>query len=222
MNVIIFTGVAGNIFQRSIGSYQLAHNLRNDGFSCQVIDFVDHLSYNELLSLAQSFVDESTLCLGISTTFFSNINFIGNSDTLPLIIPDNLEKVCKEIKQKNPAIKIAMGGAKANHGINYSWVDSIFNGYSEDTFTEYVKLLSNNKKNYFIKKINQIEVYDKQNTVFDIVSLNHRFIKQDCITEGETLPIEISRGCIFKCKFCAYPLNGKKKLDYIRSYECVK
>jgi radical SAM superfamily enzyme YgiQ (UPF0313 family) len=222
MNVIIFTGVTGNIFQRSIGSYQVAHNLRNNGFSCQVIDFVDHMSYDELLEISQSFIDDSTLCLGISSTFFSNINFAGNNDTLPLIVPDNLEKVCKVIKENNPTIKIAIGGAKSNHGTNYSWIDSMFSGYAEDSFTDYISMLSQNKKNHFVKTLNKVEVYDKQNTKFDIVSLNHRFIKEDCITEGETLPIEISRGCIFKCKFCAYPLNGKKKLDYIRNYECIK
>ena len=35
------------------------------------------------------------------------------------------------------------------------------------------------------------------------------------------LPIEISRGCIFKCSFCSFPLNGKKKLDYIRSAKLI-
>jgi radical SAM superfamily enzyme YgiQ (UPF0313 family) len=222
MNVIIFTGVGGNVFQRSIGAYQIAHNLRNNGFSCQVIDFVDHMSHNELLSLSQSFIDSSTLCIGMSSTFFSNINFVGNSDSLPLIIPNSLEKVCKEIKEKNPTIKIAIGGAKSNHGVNYSWIDSIFNGYSEDSFTDYIQLLSHSKKNHFVKTVNDKEIYEKENKNFNIVSLNHRFTKEDCITEGETLPIEISRGCIFKCKFCAYPLNGKKKLDYIRNYKCVK
>jgi radical SAM superfamily enzyme YgiQ (UPF0313 family) len=28
--------------------------------------------------------------------------------------------------------------------------------------------------------------------------------------------MEIARGCIFNCAFCAYPLNGRKKLDYLK------
>ena len=48
------------------------------------------------------------------------------------------------------------------------------------------------------------------------------FCDQDLIFEGETLPIEISRGCIFRCKFCAYPLNGKRKLDHIRDVDLIK
>ena len=46
--------------------------------------------------------------------------------------------------------------------------------------------------------------------------LNHKILK------GETLPIEVSRGCIFKCKFCAFPLNGKSKLDYLRDPILIK
>jgi hypothetical protein len=36
------------------------------------------------------------------------------------------------------------------------------------------------------------------------------------------LPIEISRGCIFKCKFCAFPLNGKSKGEWIKHHEILK
>jgi radical SAM superfamily enzyme YgiQ (UPF0313 family) len=43
----------------------------------------------------------------------------------------------------------------------------------------------------------------------------------DCILPGETLPLETSRGCIFKCAFCAYPLNGKKKFDYMKNQDLI-
>jgi radical SAM superfamily enzyme YgiQ (UPF0313 family) len=40
---------------------------------------------------------------------------------------------------------------------------------------------------------------------------------------AKVLPIEIARGCIFKCKFCSYPLNGKQNLDfrYFSSMELI-
>ena len=66
------------------------------------------------------------------------------------------------------------------------------------------------------------QIYNTDNKSFDITSLDHRFLKNDCILQDEVLPIEISRGCIFKCKFCAFPLNGKKKLDYIRDFDRIR
>jgi radical SAM superfamily enzyme YgiQ (UPF0313 family) len=42
------------------------------------------------------------------------------------------------------------------------------------------------------------------------------------VLKGETLPIELARGCIFKCKFCSYPLLGKKKGTYLRDFTQVK
>ena len=121
-----------------------------------------------------------------------------------------------------PKLRICLGGAKSLQGINLDWVDDIFQGYSEDQFIEYCNLLANNKSNPFIKRISNKHIHNAENKKFDILSLEHRFLINDCILQDEVLPIEISRGCIFKCKFCAFPLNGKKKLDYIRDFDRIK
>jgi hypothetical protein len=49
-----------------------------------------------------------------------------------------------------------------------------------------------------------------------------RWLPKDAILPGETLPIEIARGCIFQCKFCSYPLNGKKSLDHIKDLNLLQ
>jgi len=54
------------------------------------------------------------------------------------------------------------------------------------------------------------------------VQSDFRFLKEDCIRPNESLPLEISRGCIFKCRFCRYPHIGKKKNDYIRCIDQIK
>ena len=49
----------------------------------------------------------------------------------------------------------------------------------------------------------------------DDSDLSIKWLESDLI-KNNFLPIEISRGCIFRCRFCAFPLLGKKKNDYIR------
>lgn len=223
MEVILLTGISGIVFQRSIGAYQLANHLRKNNFTCQVLDFINDFTENELFDLVKKFITEKTICIGISTTFLSDIRIdIDNKSKLPLLIPTHVVSICKKIKELFPKIKFCLGGAKSKYGNQYEWVDYIFHGYSEDHFLDFCNSLKNNKKNLLIKKIGNQRIYENSNYKFDITNLNHRFEQQDCITYGETLPIEISRGCIFKCKFCAYPLNGKKKFDYIRDPKLIK
>lgn len=218
MNVILITGVSGIIFQRSIGAYQIAHNLRNNKITCQVIDFIQDFTESELIDCIKKFIKSNTVCIGFSTTFISDIKVgLDNKSRLPLDIPAHVEQCLLYIKQNYPKIKICLGGAKSKYGLDKNYIDAVFYGYSEDEFLNYCNNLLLEKKDHFIQTINGKKIYNKENTNFDIKTLNHRFIKNDCITINETIPIEISRGCIFKCKFCAYPLNGKKKLDYIRS-----
>lgn len=223
MDVILLTGMSGIVFQRSLGAYQLADYLRTNNTSCQVIDFINDFTEADLEILIEKFITSNTICVGISTTFLSTAKIdIDNKSKLPLLIPSHVESVCKKIKQKFPNIKICLGGAKSKYGNMYNWVDCVFHGYAEDEFLGFCESLKLNKKNLLVKKLNNQEIYDKPNYKFQIENLNHKFKPQDCITINETLPIEISRGCIFKCKFCAYPLNGKKKFDYIRDPKLIK
>jgi radical SAM superfamily enzyme YgiQ (UPF0313 family) len=49
-----------------------------------------------------------------------------------------------------------------------------------------------------------------------------RFEENDFILPSESLPLELSRGCIFKCKFCQYSNIGKDKDDFNKSMDIVK
>jgi radical SAM superfamily enzyme YgiQ (UPF0313 family) len=49
-----------------------------------------------------------------------------------------------------------------------------------------------------------------------------RFAKNDFILPNEALPLELSRGCIFKCKFCQYPNIGKDKDDFNKSMDSIR
>ena len=59
------------------------------------------------------------------------------------------------------------------------------------------------------------------NKDFDFTTSKINWQKKHFINEREHLPIEIARGCIFKCKFCNYFLNGKKLWDFVKSPETL-
>jgi radical SAM superfamily enzyme YgiQ (UPF0313 family) len=223
MQIVFLTCVSGAVFQRAISAYQLSHQCRTQGFTSQVVDFINDFTEEELLEVVKKFIGPDSLCLGLSTSFFNDFKImVDNKSVLPLYVPEHIVNVCVKIKKMYPKLRICLGGAKSYQGVNLDWVDDIFQGYSEDQFINYCNLLANDKSDHFIKKISNKHIYNVENKKFDITSLDHRFLEHDCILSNEVLPIEISRGCIFKCKFCAFPLNGKKKLDYIRDFDRIK
>lgn len=57
---------------------------------------------------------------------------------------------------------------------------------------------------------------------YDTEACDHVWHPRDCVQPGEALPLEMARGCIFKCKFCRYPFIGKSKNDFSRRIELVR
>ena len=47
-------------------------------------------------------------------------------------------------------------------------------------------------------------------------------IPEDFVMEDESLSTEIAAGCIFSCQFCNYAALGKKKTEYMRTYESLE
>ena len=234
MDIVIFTCLSGIFFQRSIGAYQIAHFLREHGYTVQVIDFTDYFSDQELEEATAKFVTKDTLAVGISSTFYTNDikpKFIHNDmDKYDLEFPANIMNAVKVVKAKFPSVKVIVGGSKSETAKNIPYVDAVIHGYAEDKLLDYLNSLPNNPKrikNTVFSISSSVEhpriiKDDPIVTDFSIETLSHRFTEQDIILPNETLPIEVSRGCIFKCSFCAFPLNGKSKLDYLRDPNAIR
>lgn len=234
MDLIIFTGVTSIFFQRAIGAYQIAHFLREHGYTVQVIDFTDHLTSEDLIEAVEKYVTERTLAIGISSTFYSSedANFISaHRDRYTFdAIPANITDAILYAKKKFPNLRVVVGGAKSESAKDIEFVDTVIHGYAEDKILTYLDDLSGRNKSakrriipIKIANSDKISISDDPCVKrFDIQNLSHRFTKQDFILPNETLPIEISRGCIFKCSFCAFPMNGKSKFDYLRDPQLVK
>lgn len=218
-DVIIFTDVNGAIgFGRYAGAYKVATELRKNGFSTQVIDFFGSLSLSEIKAILDKFISKKTLFVGFATTLFMNKQITlekphhHNIEATILPFNDNItEEIFLHIRKTN--VKVVIGGSKATY-MDTKFVDYFVLGEADMSIIELAKKLRSNKP---IR--NKISSTEYRYTAFNTSSI--KWAKNDFIFPNEHLPIEISRGCIFRCAFCSYHLNGKKNTDYIKGSETL-
>lgn len=250
-NIVIFTGTsrldqkdtagrihAGSSTLRALGAYQIASILRANGYTVQVIDYYWQLikQSEDFANVFKKYVGPDTLWVGWSNTFFEGRakddkgrGFVTNDQ----LMQDSIglgERGCNFVKnwcnQQNPNIKFVVGGAKTWRWSQqkFKFFDYFIEGYADATalhLTDYLAGKTKTLKTIINLNGSESIVYDKKGSLFDFANHRHTWHHSDFIEHGASLPVEISRGCIFKCAYCNYPLNGKKKNDYIRSAEML-
>lgn len=191
--IILFSDVHHIGFMRSAGPYRIATELEKSYISCKVIPILS--SILETNSFADFVCYMDPQIIGISTTFLKD---------------DDIEKIEDQIlviRKKKKNIKIIIGGALAYRLSHVA--DVTIYGYADGNIVEIVKNLIDHKTTVPSKF-----VYDKFKDNFNFNS--SQILYENIGIENEILPIEIARGCIFSCAFCSYPLNSKKKMDYLK------
>lgn len=223
MDAIFLSSVISKTKQqlfRPMGPYQVAWYLRKHGYDVQVLEFMFKLSEEEILKYISMFVTSKTRLLGL-----------GLMTRMTGTIIHKFENVLFQAKKRWPHIKIIAGGPAAalwsRLHRNKALFDYIITGHAEDTMLALCDHFYRDKQhpqfeiidgNKFIKETFKMP----HDHVFKISEGDHIWHKNDCIQPNESLPLEMSRGCIFKCKFCRYPYIGKNKNDFSRNIECVK
>lgn len=225
MHTIFWSGLPNinHLPQRYIGPYQLGHWLEQQGYTYQVIDFIQqgantHIGTDRLVELTEKFIDADTLAIGFSSTFF-----IYGRD-VPVFVLDAM----RTIRSRHPNIKFVLGGNMAENitaDITERF-DAVVIGLGEDIMLDLLnwyagtgpeprrRVIPTTRARYYYG--------DDANRRFDIQTNAHVWADKDCILPAEVLPIEVSRGCIFRCRFCQYPLLGRSKHDYTRSMDCIQ
>lgn len=242
----IFHGIILSDYSKSmyagikmLGQYKIANILRSLGYNILVIESYSQIPKKDLLEILEKSISTETLFLGYSSTmYFGRVTknskygppqfFPGGSSGEELFIDINTFS-----KRINPNLQVLLGGAGSRvfMGIvsqfkNNFLVDFVMHGYSENMIIEFVNNLKNNQQHKFSNKVCGVRViehdYLGQSHDFRNDSSNS-FSKLDFVQPNEYLSLEVARGCIFKCKFCSYPLLGKdiSDLSYIRTEENI-
>lgn len=197
---------------RSNGSHRVATLMRKRNIDVEVVDFFNSWEDDEL----NSFIIK-----------FTKIDFIGFGLGLSKLNTEKVNLLISRVKELHPGIKVIAGGPNVLENL-YVGIDLFFNGFTEGAMDDIVEYLKTGNTEPL-----PVEIIDHGGTkslvncthhynITDLADLNIEYLDSDFIHPRETLTIEFSRGCIFKCKFCNFPLVGKNKNDYIREKEDIK
>jgi len=208
---MIFT-VNNKVLYRSSGSHRIATHIRQQGWNCEVVDFVDFWELEELQELISSRMDENMKFIGFSFLF-------NNPDCESVI-----RNLCIWIREKYPKVILLSGGQTMLPDMQH--FDYHIAGYGEYALDVLLKyLFSNGEKPKFdiLRSKGKTKIIDALHTypAYPFKRPNIFYEKRDFIQQHEWGMIEFTRGCKFKCLYCNYPILGVTE-DHTRDADSVK
>ncbi len=248
---VLFSESGGFIYSRSLGVQRIANVLREQfGWNVLVLDhFTITVCFEEFKNqliekILPNVLSDETKLIGFSTTFMNISNkwiienlpkkskkfmehpiLKGYVECLPFVDDNDATEFLKYLKQLAPNSKTVIGGVKAESRKYKSHVDAYIIGYGESQLIDLINYWQGKNPFMPVKKLDQecLEIsHDTKGGNYDFSIVPTTYRPEDLVLPGEVLPMEISRGCIFRCKFCSYPLNGKKKWDFIKDSKVLR
>jgi len=238
--ILLFSDCNGSLgLSRYSGPYRIATELRNNGFNVQVVDFFTNYTLDQLEKICRTHIDSNTLFVGFAATLWTKkmsdkdvIESLKNQNVsmrsfykglYVSVFPqseDFIKGLFTLIKGINPNIKLVVGGQKANAfykcGVDY-WII----GQGEGPVVALANHLKDGLNLKYVDTPYGNIITDTLYPCHNFSESQIKFTGTDFIFPGENLPIETARGCIFKCSFCAFNLNGKKFMDYTKSKDTL-
>jgi hypothetical protein len=223
--VVIFSDVIHPVsFTRSYGPYALKGFLSTNNPECDVKVW-DQFSQRPLAYWSSLLDVVRPDVVMFSTTFWANLDQMIHADSLYTpswwFSSSSLEffEFCFLLKQKY-SCKIVVGGHKASDiyvdvaaDLRLSnAIDFLVIGHAETVVS---KILATNSAsscdlNYCFKIGGTTVIKGTAQNQFELENKEYSPFSKASILPRESLIIENSRGCIYKCKFCFYPLNNRK------------
>lgn len=199
--------------QKNYGVYRAATEFRKQGLSCQVVQYFNRFLEKDIITILENLSCGLKL-VGFSTLFWEHYDTQSKSNLI-----SKVNFLITYIRKHYPDVTIIAGGPSCRVFLNseYKNVDLLFEGFSENDFIPFVRSVKYNEPMKLPIKIEKnTPIYSSITGKFDFNYSSTIYVPEDLITHHDVPILEVGRGCIFKCKFCGFALNGKKKYDYIK------
>lgn len=234
--IVIFSDIVYRGMGRYAGAHRIATELRDHGYEVQVVDFYTTMTRQQVINVIKQFVDDKTLWVGFATTLTSCPEIYTQDDDIdkslkirPSVINEEGDgkplgradalSILYFIKNHAPNVKIVMGGKNSDTVAQTKGftplIDYVVVGQGETA----VIALTREIENGIILTQRPKYLTDVEYPVVDYNApgkFRLRFDDSSQIFPREALPMEIARGCAFKCAFCAFDLNGKRVDEFNR------
>ena len=213
-HAIIIGGFSFDTFGRPLGPYRLRSAFKKAGYNVKIIDYASVLSFDQLFDIFNVLITDKTLAIGISSVWFTqhtggNLWFC--------------QEFFDQFKIKFPKVKIVIGGTKnATLDLMYYNCDWRITGYADISFPLLLDKLSGKQVNLKFMLESSMKKVIHSDDLYPVQNMNDLEIEMeqsDNFFRYQPFSLEVSRGCVFQCKFCTHPFLGKKSYEYIRSPE---
>lgn len=241
-DIIIMTEGSDPVFNvaRAVGGYKIASALRNEGYSVFVLNnFTHFMQKGNLKEILDKLIGDNTLWVGFSSTLFMRNNKDvyrkrHTRDTAKNNILWRWPTADEDVKLmtdyiRSKGVKTVYGGQMSYHRSKEvkDQIDYYVVGMGEHMalhLTDHLKNGTPLNYNIVYGKNPYIIDYDQKGNLFDFRNSHINYIPEDFWNPEDGMGIEFGRGCIFRCKFCAYPLIGKQKgdLSFLREKNRIK
>jgi hypothetical protein len=223
MNVILFTDIADTPgYGKYAGTYKLATEIRQYGYTCQVVDNFSWLGVDRLKTIIDKFITEDTVLVGFSCTL--NEKRINGKLQHWGVTDSEFFLLLEYIRNKNKKIVTCAGGSRVTSNSDWPGIDYVVLNKGDvailkilDHITKNTELKTLQKK--YSKIVNGDDYFYTQEH-FNCSKIIYQ--DNDIVLPGESLPMEIARGCIFSCAYCHFDLIGKRIGDWTKNPETIK
>ena len=215
---LILLGQNKEIAGRGITGPRLRTAAARAGFDVFVTDISPFLSKDQIFTIIDMFVQRGIKFLGLSTTWYTSAHVWPGYNCMT-------SEFFVELRTRYPKLTVITGGQQ-RYGVDSlsRYIDFHFQGFSDISFAEFLKYINGqpNSLKYNIVhglKIIESNIHFQLNHPNDIATV---FEPGDNFLAHQPVPLELSRGCIFRCMFCRHPFQGKKDYDsYQRTPESI-